>query len=224
MEADLDKVEEGDVNWRDMVGDFYGPFETSVQGADLPRLIGEAHDLSKLESERCPECGGRLEARGGFFGPFVACENHPKNCKYTRPLRGERKPAEMTDEKCHECGAPMVIRHGRSGEFLGCSRFPKCRGTRSMPTGVKCPKDGGELAVRRSKKRGKAFYGCSNYPVCDFVVWDKPVPEECPNCGYVGAEVKSTKARGEYRRCISCGHDWDVAEEALAEEPEAVAV
>jgi DNA topoisomerase-1 len=223
MEADLDKVEEGEVNWRNMVGDFYGPFESSVQGADLPQLIGEAHDLSKLEGERCPECGGRLEARGGFFGPFVACENHPKKCKYTRPLRGERKPAEMTDEKCHECGAAMVIRQGRSGEFLGCSRFPKCRGTRSMPTGVKCPKDGGELAVRRSKKRGKAFYGCSNYPECDFVVWDKPVPEECPNCGYVGAEVKSTKARGEYRRCISCGHDWDVAD-VLAEEPEAVAV
>lgn len=90
----------------------------------------------------------------------------------------------------------MVIRHGRSGDFLGCSKFPKCRGTRSMPTGVKCPKDGGEIAERRSKKRGKAFYGCENYPNCDFVVWDKPVAETCPECGYVGPRPRATRRAG----------------------------
>ena len=68
----------------------------------------------------------------------------------------------LTEHMCHVCGQPMVIRQGRSGEFLGCSTFPKCRGTRSMPTGVFCPKDGGELVERRSKKRGTAFYACSN--------------------------------------------------------------
>ena len=221
METDLDKIEEGDVNWRKMLKDFYGPFAESVRGADIEALIGEAHDLSAVEKERCPDCGGKLVPRGGFFGPFLACENHPKACKYTRPLRGDRKPAQPTNEICHECGAPMVIRHGRSGEFLGCSKFPKCRGTRSMPTGVKCPKDGGDIAVRRSKKRGKAFYGCSNYPNCDFVVWDKPVAETCPECGYVGAEAKFTKTRGDYRRCIKCANEWDVAP---SPEPEAVAV
>jgi DNA topoisomerase-1 len=147
-----------------MLADFYGPFAAALKDADIEGLIAEAHDLSALETERCPVDGGRLVARGGFFGPFIACENHPKECKYTRPLRGERKAAVMTDQICHECGSPMVIRQGRSGEFLGCSKFPKCRGTRSMPTGVKCPKDGGDIAVRRSKKRGKAFYGCANYP------------------------------------------------------------
>jgi DNA topoisomerase I len=221
MEGDLDKIEEGDVNWRKMLKDFYGPFAESVKGADIEALIGEAHDLSSLATDRCPDCGGKLQPRGGFFGPFLACENHPKTCKFTRPLRGDRKPAQPTNEICHECGAPMVIRHGRSGEFLGCSKFPKCRGTRSMPTGVKCPKDGGDIAVRRSKKRGKAFYGCSNYPNCDFVVWDKPVAETCPECGYVGAEAKFTKARGDYRRCIKCANEWDVVP---APEPEAVAV
>lgn len=220
MESDLDKVEDGDVNWRQMLKDFYGPFAISLKEADIEALIGEAHDLSTLATERCPVDGGRLVARGGFFGPFIACENHPKTCKYTRPLRGERKAAQLTDQICHECGAPMVIRHGRSGEFLGCSRFPKCRGTRSMPTGVKCPKDGGDIAVRRSKKRGKAFYGCANYPACDFVIWDKPVPEVCPECGYVGAEAKSNKTRGEYRRCINCANEW----EPLDATPEAVAV
>ena len=220
METDLDKIEEGNVNWRVMLKDFYGPFAASVKGADIEALIGEAHDLSSLATERCPQCSGKLVPRGGFFGPFLACENHPKECKYTRPLRGDRKPAQPTNEICHECGEPMVIRQGRSGEFLGCSKFPKCRGTRSMPTGVKCPKDGGDIAVRRSKKRGKAFYGCSNYPKCDFVVWDKPVVETCPECGYVGAEAKFTKTRGEYRRCIKCANEWDV----VASPPEAVAV
>jgi len=217
MESDLDKVEEGDVNWRQMLKEFYGPFAISLKDADIEELIAEAHDLSMLATERCPVDGGKLVARGGFFGPFIACENHPKTCKYTRPLRGERKAAQVTDQICHECGAPMVIRHGRSGEFLGCSRFPKCRGTRSMPTGVKCPKDGGDIAVRRSKKRGKAFYGCANYPACDFVIWDKPVPEVCPECGYVGAEMKSNKTRGEYRRCINCANEWEPAAEAPVE-------
>src|SRR5215211_3390825 len=220
MEGELDKIEDGAMPWRRVLTDFYGPFEKSLNAVQVETLIAEAHDLSGLATERCPNCGGRLMAKGGFFGPFVACENHPKTCKFTRPLKGDKKPAEPTEYTCHECGAMMLKRHGRSGFFLGCSRFPKCRGTRSMPTGVICPKDGGEIAERRSKKRGKAFYGCSNYPNCDFVCWDKPVPEKCPECGYIGAEMKSNKTRGEFRKCVKCGNEWDVAspepEEAVA--------
>ncbi|HUQ82336.1 MAG TPA: type I DNA topoisomerase [Gemmatimonadaceae bacterium] len=220
MEGELDKIEDGAMPWRRVLSEFYGPFEKSLNSVEVEALIAEAHDLSGLETERCPTCGGRLMAKGGFFGPFVACENHPKTCKFTRPLKGDRKPAEPTEYTCHECGAMMLKRHGRSGFFLGCSRFPKCRGTRSMPTGVICPKDAGEIAERRSKKRGKAFYGCSNYPNCDFVCWDKPVPEKCPECGYLGAEMKSNKTRGEFRKCVKCGNEWDVAspepEEAVA--------
>ncbi len=221
MEGELDKVEDGALEWRRVLSDFYTPFEKSLNAVKVESLIAEAHDLSSLATERCPNCGGRLMPKGGFFGPFVACENHPKTCKFTRPLKGDRKPAEPTEYTCHECGAQMLKRHGRSGFFLGCSRFPKCRGTRSMPTGVMCPKDGGEIAERRSKKRGKAFYGCSNYPNCDFVCWDKPVPEKCPECGYLGAEMKSNKTRGEFRKCIKCGNEWDVPS---AEPEEAVAV
>jgi DNA topoisomerase-1 len=217
MEEELDRIEEGRLGWQRVLKDFWKPFESSLNDVQVESLIAEAHDLSALEKERCPQCGGKLVPKGGFFGPFVACENHPKNCKYTRPIKGERKPAVLTEHKCHECGAPMVIRHGRAGDFLGCSRFPKCRGTRSMPTGVLCPKDGGEIEQRRSKKRGKAFYGCSNYPNCDFVCWDKPVAEICPECGYLGAEMKRNKTRGEYRRCLKCGNEWDVAAPAEAE-------
>lgn len=210
MEGELDRIEEGNLDWHKALDDFWEPFHKTLNDDDLDVLIAAAHDLSALETERCPECGGKLVAKGGFFGPFVACENHPKVCKYTRPIKGERKPAELTDYKCQECSAPMVIRHGRSGDFLGCSRFPKCRGTRSMPTGVFCPKDGGEIAERRSKKRGKAFYGCENYPDCDFVVWDKPVKDKCAECGYVGAEAKFKASRGHFRKCLKCANEWDV--------------
>jgi DNA topoisomerase-1 len=211
MEDELDKIADGEIDWVHAMSDFWTPFQRTLNDNDLDVLIGEAYDLSALATEKCPECGGKLVAKGGFFGPFVACENHPKVCKYTRPIKGEKKPAELTKYRCQECGEPMVIRHGRSGDFLGCSKFPKCRGTRSMPTGVQCPKDGGEIAERRSKKRGKAFYGCENYPNCDFVVWDKPIAEVCPECGYVGAEAKSNKTRGTFRKCLKCTNEWDVA-------------
>jgi DNA topoisomerase I len=206
-----------------VLDEFYEPFSKELADSNLDALIAEAHDLSGLENERCPDCGGKLVPKGGFFGPFIACENHPKACKYTRPISGEKKQAVVTDYLCQECGAPMLLRQGRSGDFLGCSRFPKCRGTRSVPTGVKCPKDGGDIAERRSKARGKVFYGCENYPGCDFVVWDKPVPDTCPECGYVGAEAKQNKTRGAYRKCLKCQNEWDVAEQP-AESEEVVAV
>jgi DNA topoisomerase-1 len=208
MEQELDKIEEGDLGWQKVLKDFYSPFAARLNKVDAPSLIAEAYDLSKVHELRCPECGGKLEPRGGFFGPFLACENHPKKCKYTRPIKGEKAKPVMTEHKCHVCGAPMVIRTGRSGQFLGCSTFPKCRGTRSLPTGVFCPKDGGELVERRSRKRGTAFYACANED-CDFVAWNKPVNEKCPECGFVGAEMKFNKTRGDFRKCLKCGNEWD---------------
>ena len=209
MEGELDKVEGGSLGWQKVLKDFYKPFDKSLKSVQLEELIGEAYDLSKIGELRCPEDGGKLQPRGGFFGPFLACEHHPKACKYTRPISGEKKKAELTDYMCQVCGQPMVKREGRSGAFLGCSTFPKCRGTRSMPTGVMCPKDGGELVERKSKKRGTNFYACANED-CDFVAWNKPVPDVCPDCGYHGAEIKANKTRGEFRKCLKCGNEWDV--------------
>jgi len=223
MEGELDKIEEGDLAWQKVLKDFYSPFAARLNKVDAGALIAEAYDLSAIDSLRCPEDGGRLEPRGGFFGPFLACENHPKTCKYTRPIKGEKAKPVMTEHKCHICGAPMVIRQGRSGQFLGCSTFPKCRGTRSMPTGVFCPKDGGELVERRSRKRGTAFYACSNEE-CDFVAWNKPVNEKCPECGFIGAEMKSTKSRGDFRKCLKCGNEWDAPHVDEPLDAEALAV
>jgi DNA topoisomerase-1 len=222
MEEELDKIEDGQLGWQRVLTEFYGPFSKRLDKVDAPALIAVAHDLSAIEKDRCPECGGKLEPRGGFFGPFIACENHPKKCKYTRPLKGEKAKPRMTDIPCPICGKPMVVRQGRSGEFLGCSTFPKCRGTKSMPTGVFCPKDGGELVERRSRKRGTAFYACSN-ETCDFVAWNKPVNEKCPECGFVGAEMKFTKTRGDFRKCMKCGNEWDAPKTPESEEAPALA-
>ena len=115
----------------------------------------------------------------------------------------------------------MVIRVGRSGPFLGCSTFPKCRGTRSVPTGIKCPRDGGDLVERRSRKRGTAFYACANED-CDFVAWNKPVKETCPECHFEGAEMKSNKTRGDFRKCLKCGNEWDAPKQEQTEEAVAV--
>ena len=92
---------------------------------------------------------------------------------------------EATDEVCEKCGSPMVIKHGRFGRFLACSNYPECKNAKPIlqKLGIKCPKCGeGDIIVRKSKK-GKVFYGCSKYPDCDFVSWDKPTGNKCPDCG-----------------------------------------
>lgn len=102
---------------------------------------------------------------------------------------------EATDEICEKCGSPMVIKHGRFGRFLACSKYPECKNAKPIlqKLGMKCPKCGdGDIIVRKSKK-GKVFYGCSKYPECDFVSWDKPTGNKCPDCGspLVEADKKS---------------------------------
>lgn len=215
METELDKVEEGDLEWREVLENFYGPFAKALESVDTKEMIREAHDVEEVEKEPCPECGGKLTVKSGRFGPFIACTNYPE-CRYTRPLKRDKVPDRATDEVCSECGAPMVIKTGRYGEFLACTRYPKCKHTMPVPLGVKCPKCGtGELAERRTR-RGRSFFGCGNYPDCDFSTWYRPGPVECPSCGYLGAEARASKARGEYSRCLKCHHEF-VAEEVAGE-------
>ena len=89
-----------------------------------------------------------------------------------------------TDEICEKCGRPMVIKSGRYGKFVACSGFPECRNAHPLvkDTGGLCPLDGGHMLVRKSAK-GRVYYGCSNYPKCNYMTWDEPVPEKCPQCG-----------------------------------------
>ena len=101
-------------------------------------------------------------------------------------MEGKRIKVEdiATDEICEKCGRPMVIKSGRYGKFVACSGFPECRNAHPLvkDTGGLCPLDGGHMLVRKSAK-GRVYYGCSNYPKCNYMTWDEPVPEKCPQCG-----------------------------------------
>lgn len=101
-------------------------------------------------------------------------------------MEGKRIKVEdiPTDEICEKCGRPMVIKSGRYGKFVACSGFPECRNAHPLvkDTGGLCPLDGGHMLVRKSAK-GRVYYGCSNYPKCNYMTWDEPVPEKCPRCG-----------------------------------------
>lgn len=115
---------------------------------------------------------------------------------------------EVTDIKCDKCGKNMVIKHGRFGDFLACPGYPECKNTKPIVEELKvsCPKCGGKVVVRKSKK-GRKFYGCSNYPECDFVSWFEPSDEKCTECGSYMVK-KSSKSKGEYLECSNseCKH------------------
>ncbi|MBK5251150.1 MAG: type I DNA topoisomerase [Peptostreptococcaceae bacterium] len=114
---------------------------------------------------------------------------------------------EETDEICEKCGSPMVIKHGRFGRFLACSNYPECSNTKSIviKTGVKCPKCGGDIVERKTKKR-RIFYGCLNYPKCDFTTWDKPLNEKCPKCDSLLVEKRNGKKTSV--KCINDKCDY----------------
>ena len=122
-----------------------------------------------------------------FYGPFaIELEEAEKKIP-----RVELKD-EPTDEICVNCGKPMVIKTGRFGRFISCTGYPECKTTKPIlkDTGAKCPKDAGSIVERRSKK-GRTFFGCANYPNCDFVSWDRVIAEPCPVCGsYVTAKAR----------------------------------
>jgi DNA topoisomerase-1 len=115
---------------------------------------------------------------------------------------------EVSDKVCELCGRNMVIKQGRFGKFLACPGFPECRNTKPIRegTGVKCPECGGEILVKTSR-HGRRFYGCENYPECNFVTWDRPIEKRCPECGALMVR-KETKRRPPYFACSNkeCRH------------------
>jgi DNA topoisomerase-1 len=122
---------------------------------------------------------------------------------------------EATDYVCDKCGKPMVKKLGRFGYFLACSGFPECRNTKSIPLAT-CPKCGGDIVARKNRGRGKEFYGCTNYPECDFISHYKPINQSCPKCGQFLVE-KYDKKDGYHKACINPECDYlhsDEEEEA----------
>ena len=158
MEEKLDKVEEGEVDWRTILQDFYVGFEPLVEKA--------SNELEKVQLED-----------------------------------------EVTDVICEKCGRRMVIKTGRYGKFIACPGYPECKNIKKLVTenGAECPKCGGRVVVKKTKK-GRVFYGCSEYPKCDFVSWDEPVQEKCPRCGKTLLRKKGKKPK---LYCITpdCGYE-----------------
>jgi DNA topoisomerase-1 len=124
---------------------------------------------------------------------------------------------EKTDYVCEKCGKPLVKKLGRYGFFLACSGFPECKNTKSVPL-AKCPRCGGDIVARKTRGRGKEFYGCTNYPACDFISHFKPINQNCPKCGQFMVE-KYDKKNGYHKACINpdcdylhSGEDFDEGE------------
>ena len=155
--------------------------------------------------ETCENCGKPMAVKRGRFGQFLACTGYPE-CKTTRKLISTKqgltaaKPDQLLDEKCPKCDSQLVLKHGRFGEFTACSNYPACKYVKQKSTGVLCPKDGGDIVERKSR-RGKVFFGCANYPDCDFTLWNRPFAEKCPDCGAPYLVEKVTKRHGRQLVC-----------------------
>jgi DNA topoisomerase-1 len=212
MEEKLDLIEEGKLTRYDTLKEFYTPFEGELDTAkkEMRNVKGEEipTDLT------CDKCGSSMVIKWGKNGKFIACSNYPA-CKNTRNFvqneNGEisQVEAEVTDTICDDCGRNMVIKQGKFGRFLGCSGYPECQNTKPLAIGVQCPQDDceGYLCERRTKK-GKIFFGCSSYPNCTYALWDKPIPEECPQCGYPFLTEKYYRGKGAVKVCPDkkCGY------------------
>ena len=164
LENELDTIEEGEANWKEVVKNSYEPFEEAIKEA--------LENIEKVNMD------------------------------------------VETDEICELCGSNMVIKYGRFGKFMACKNYPECKNTKPIVNkiGVKCPKCGeGEIIVRKTKK-GRAFYGCSKYPECDFIEWNKPVEEVCPECGSYMTEKVSKKCKKHICSNKECGFEKEVEE------------
>jgi DNA topoisomerase-1 len=189
--------------------------------ADTSAAAGPV-EAEKTEPDPCENCGKPMTLKRGRFGQFYACTGYPE-CKTTRKIAADKtvkKPAVLLDEICPLCGSgKLAVKEGRYGEFTSCSTYPKCKYIKPKTIGVPCPKPGcgGEITEIRSK-RGKTFYGCTKYPACDFVVWNKPVSEQCPQCGAPYLLEKTTKREGLVRYCNdeACKYKTTVEAETIA--------
>ncbi|MCC6277897.1 MAG: type I DNA topoisomerase [Oligoflexia bacterium] len=204
MEDQLDRIEDGDRGWVETLTAFYGPFKKTLDVAKekMRNIKAQAIPTDIV----CPKDNAMMVIKWGRNGQFLACSNYP-DCKSTAEFDKSAdgkitvRPVETTDEKCEKCGSPMVVKNGRFGKFLACSAYPECKTTKAISLGVKCPKNCGGEVTSRVSRRGRPFYGCSSYPKCDFVSWDKPLNRVCPSCKSPYLVDKFSKKKGNFVKC-----------------------
>jgi DNA topoisomerase-1 len=213
MEKELDLIEEGKDDWVKVLKEFYGPFVETIDALKGKEKAIKA-SMTEATNIMCEKCGAPMVIKWGRNGRFLACSAWPE-CRSTRPLP-EEEEKNRTDEKCEKCGSAMVIKTGRFGRFLACSAYPDCKNTKPVTLGLACPKPGcGGKILEKTTKTRRVFYGCTNYPKCDFASWDKPVNTQCPVCKNPYMLLKISKVKGEFFKCPECKHE--TIEEATKE-------
>lgn len=220
LEDELDAVARGEEDWIPLLTKFWAPFKEQVETKD--KEVQRSDVTQEILDEDCPKCGKKLSSRLGRSGRFIGCTGYPE-CDYTRNINGEEnssnEPEVVEGRKCPKCDSDLWIRTGRYGKFIGCSSYPKCKHIESLEqpknTGVQCPQcEKGEILTRKSR-RGKVFYSCSEYPDCDYALWNEPLKEPCPKCNWPILTLKTTKSRGTEKVCPQ--KDCDFSEKVEGE-------
>jgi DNA topoisomerase-1 len=216
VEELLDKIEEGDINWKKVLREFWKGFELTLEKAK-----DEMKDLKKQSiptGVKCRKCGdGEYQIKWGKNGQFLACSNYP-DCNSTEDFKKSLDGVitivekEFAKDPCPTCGKRLAIKKGKYGKFLACEEYPTCATTLPFTLDIQCPEcKVGKFAEKKSRY-GKFFYGCSNYPACSNAMWTKPFKFDCASCGYPVMGEKFTKKNGKQLECPKCRHRVDMAE------------
>jgi DNA topoisomerase-1 len=236
MEEELDNIEEGKIDWREAMSEFYERFQKDLTHAE--RNMTDIKRMEKPTDLICEKCGKPMVIKWGRHGSFIACTGYPE-CTNTRELTVDLPDVDKADlteqdaeEYCENCGRPMVLKKGRFGTFFACSGYPDCKTTKQIggeqkkdvPLEEKCPQCGNNLVMKHG--RFGEFTACSNYPACKYVK-QKTIGVPCPNCSQ-GEVVERRSKRGKTfygcnrypecdfvawgkpmnEKCPDCGHPY----------------
>lgn len=210
LENQLDDIAGGKREWKPVMQQFWKGFDKEVKAKeDIPRAELTAENLDEI----CPKCGAhQLQIKFGKRGRFIACSGYP-DCDYTRNVnetaeeaaKAAEEPTIVEGRSCPKCDGQLVYKRGRYGKFIGCANYPKCKYIEPLEkpkdTGIECPKCHKGSLIERKSRYGKLFYSCNTYPDCDYAVWNPPINEPCPQCGWPILTIKTTKRRGTEKVC-----------------------
>ncbi len=217
MEEKLDKIADKKAVWTKVLKDFYDPFMDEVNS-----VMKTAKKISIETKVNCPNCGKPMVVRTSKFGTqFLGCSGYPE-CKTVMSMNVlneqeeenvETQSEDLCEEKCEKCGGDMIFKVGPYGKYMECKNCEHRKPYRKS-TGVKCPKCSEGSIVERKSKRGTVFYGCDKYPDCDFMLWNEPTGEYCPNCGSL--LVRKVLKKGDTVVCSNtkCGYKKEAVENA----------
>ena len=215
LEDELDRISEGELKWIEYLKSCYSLLNKDLENAK--KVEGVREKGIPLE-DVCPQCGRRLVIKSGRYGQFRACSGYPE-CEFKESMI--KKEVTPLEETCPQCGSQLVVRKGRYGTFIACSNYPHCRYVKKekKDTGIPCPRNCGGTIVRKKTRKGKIFYGCSQYPECDYATWDEPILRPCPECGREFVLRRNVIKGTPFLHCSNeeCSYKEDVEREKIWE-------